>query len=208
MSKGISREQLIEAATSLFKSKGVKSVTLDRICSELHTSKRTIYQHFRDKNELLKACLDTYHQGIKQDNEKVMEGCTNAIEAFANLHHRILARAAVVNSNFFNDILHFYPGMLQASYRDTGNFAHVQAAQLAEWAIKDGLFHPEMDVELSVATVLSLLELLKDNERFPVGKYSKERLTFGILLPYMRGLCTAKGLRVAARHEESFRVAI
>ena len=204
----ITRDFIINTATQLFLENGVKSITIDRIVKELHTSKRTIYTHFKDKTELLMACLSVYHYKIKKENEAIIEDSENAIEAMARLHQHIVQRASVVNPNFFNDIIHYYPGMLQESYRSTGNFAHQELIDLAHWGIKDGIFLEDLDIDVAANTVLILLELLKDNNRFPVSKYSKERLTFGILVPYLRGVCTEKGIEFLELQEELFRVVI
>jgi hypothetical protein len=53
-----------------------------------------------------------------------------------------------------------------------------------------------------------MLKLLKDNDLFPVTEFSKERLTFGILVPYLRGLCTPEGNELLQIQEELFRVSI
>lgn len=204
----ITRELIIDTATGLFLKYGVKTVTVDRIVKELHTSKRTIYSHFEDKLSLLRACLAVYHAKVKQENEEIIESAENAIEAMGYLHQKIVGRAQHVNPNFFNDILNYYPGLLNESYRNTGNFAHQQLWFLAEWGIRDGIFQEDMDVDVVVKTVLSLLKLLKDNDLFPVTEYSKERLTFAIMVPYMRGLCTPKGLQLLEMQEELFRISI
>lgn len=204
----ITRDLIIKTATQLFLTHGVKTITMNRLVQELHTSKRTIYRHFKDKTTLLEACLNVYHAKVRTENERVIEESDNAIEAMAYLHKHIVHRASRVNHNFFNDVLHYYPGLLQKSYRKNQNFAHQQLVDLAEWAIEDGIFFKDMDVEVTTKTVLALQELLKDNNRFPVDKYSKERLTFGVLVPYLKGLCTPKGLEVLAMQEELFRVTI
>jgi hypothetical protein len=66
----------------------------------------------------------------------------------------------------------------------------------------------DIDIEVATKTVLILLELLKDNDRFPITQYSKERLTFGILVPYLRGVCTEKGIEILNQQEELFKVSI
>ena len=204
----ITRDFIIHTATQLFLENGIKSITISRIVKELHTSKRTIYTHFKDKTELLKACLAVYHSKIKAENETIIADSENAIEAMAKLHQHIVRRASVVNPNFFNDILHYYPGMLQESYRNTGNFAHQELIDLANWGIKDGIFLADLDIDVASKTVLIMLELLKDSNRFPVANYSKERLTFGILVPYLRGVCTEKGIEILLEQEELFRISI
>ena len=204
----ITKDLIIKDSTKLFLKNGVKSVTIDRIVKELHTSKRTVYNHFKDKTALLTACLATYHAAIKRENEEIVKESDNAIAAMGHLLHHIIKRANVVNPNFFNDILHYYPGLLQQSYRKTGNFAHKILAYLAEWGIQDGIFVEDLDIEVTSKTVLTMLNMLKNNDQFPIDKFSKERLTFGILLPYMKGLCTEKGLEILAMEEELFRVTI
>ena len=202
------QERIIHIATKLFLKNGVKSVTIDRIVKELHTSKRTVYKFFPDKTALLKACLAVYHEKVKAENEQMIEEADNAIAAMGKLYYHIIRRANVVNPNFFNDILHYYPGLLNESYRKTGNFAHQNLADLAEWGINDGIFVKDIDVEVTAKTVLVMLKLLKDTNQFPLEKFSKERLTFGILIPYLKGLCTKKGLEILQMEEELFRVTI
>ncbi len=204
----ITSELIIQKAMKTFLSQGVKTVPLDRLARDLRTSKRTIYQHFDNKTELLKACLADYHTRIKKENQEIIDSSRNAIEAMGHLFQQILLRSSMVNPNFFNDIIHYYPGLLNQSYQDTGNFAHQQLEDMARWAIEDEIFIADMDIDVATKTVLSLLKLLKDNNQFPVNEYSKERLTFGILLPYMRGLCTAKGRRLLDKQEELYRVSI
>ena len=79
---------------------------------------------------------------------------------------------------------------------------------MAEWGIKDEIFPADLDIEVVGKTVLGMLKLLKDNNQFPIEKFSKERLTFGILVPYLRGLCTPKGIRILEAEIELFRVSI
>ncbi len=202
----ITRENIITTANKLFVEYGVKSVTIDRIVKELHTSKRTIYNHFQDKTELLKACLAAHNERIKAENEEIIEASDNAIQAMGYMHQRIIHRANLTNPNYYNDILHYYPGLLQESYRAAGNFAHRGLQKLGEWGIRDGLFVPELDIEVTSKTVMALLELLKDNNRFPIEKFSKERLSFGVMLPYLRGVCTPAGVAILKEQEELFKI--
>ncbi len=204
----ITKELIIETATKLFMQHGVKTITIDRIVKELRTSKRTIYSHFEDKLSLLTACLDVYNTKVRAENEEVIKASENVIEAMGHLHQKIVRRSHQINPNFFGDIIHYYPGLLHESYKRNGNYAHQQLIYLADAGIKDGIFQKDMDVEVVGKTVLTLLKLLKDTEQFPVLEFSKERLTFGIMVPYLRGLCTEKGIKLLHIQEELFRVQI
>lgn len=204
----ITRDLIIKTATQLFVEHGVKSITISKIVNELHTSKRTIYNHFEDKTALLKAVLAVYHAKVKAENEAVLADSENVIEAMGKLLQKIIQRSHQVNPSFFNDILHYYPGLLNESYRDTKNFAHQQMIDMATWGKEDGIFVEDLDIEVVGKTVLAMLKMLKDNAMFPVSKFSKERLTFGILVPYLKGLCTPKGKELVEIQEELFRITI
>jgi AcrR family transcriptional regulator len=204
----ITKELIIETATKLFMEHGVKTITMDRIVKELHTSKRTIYSYFEDKVALLEACLDVYNANVRAENEEVIRSADNVIEAMGHLHQKIVRRSYQINPNFFRDIIHYYPGLLPESYKRNGNYAHQQLIELASAGIKDGIFQENMDVEVVGKTVLKLLKMLKDNELFPASEFSIERLTFGIMVPYLRGLCTEKGVKLVHIQEELFMVQI
>lgn len=202
----ITKELIIETATKLFMQHGVKTITIDKIVKELRTSKRTIYNHFEDKVTLLEACLDVYNAKVRTENEEVIKASENVIEAMGHLHQKIVHRSHQTNPNFFGDIIHYYPGLLNESYKRNGNYAHQQLINLASTGIEQGIFREDMDIEVVGKTVLRLLKMLKDNELFPVTEFSKERLTFGIMVPYLRGLCTEKGIELVHIQEALFMV--
>ncbi len=204
----ITKELIIDTATKLFMQHGVKTITIDRIVKELRTSKRTLYSHFEDKVTLLRACLDIYNAKVCAENEEIINTSDNVIEAMGHIYQKIVSRSQQMNPNFFGDIIYYYPGLLQGSYKSSRNYAHQQFIQIAKEGIEDGLFQEDMDVEVVGKTVLTLLKSLKDTRQFPVAKFSKERLTFAIMVPYLRGLCTSKGMKLLHIQEELFRVQI
>ena len=204
----ITREHIIETATNLFLTHGVKTITTNRIVKELRTSKRTLYNHFPDKTTLLHACLDVYNTKVRAENDAIIAEAENVLEAMGHLLQKIVRRSHQVNPNFFSDIIHYYPGLLHESYKKNGNFAHQNLIDLSRWGVEDGIFIADIDIDVVGKTVLSMLKLMKDNKQFPTTEYSKERLTFGILVPYLRGLCTPKGMEILHVQEELFRVSV
>lgn len=199
------REHIIEVANKLFMEYGIRAVSLDRIVKELRTSKRTIYKHFKDKDDLLQACLITYHTKIKTENEAIIEESPNPIVALASLYQEIVRRSHQVNPNYFNDVYHYFPEILKKAYKATAQYPQQEMLHLIEWALKDELFVPNMDREIVMRTVVYLLDLMKDNRRFPATKYSRERLTFAVIVPYLRGLCTKEGIELLEKEEALFR---
>lgn len=204
----INKDLIVEVATKMFMKHGVKAITTDRIVSELHISKRTLYEHFEDKSALLNACLDNYNTSVRMENDDIIKSSNNVIEAMGRLHQRIVHRSHLINPSFFRDIIHYYPGLLKESYKRNEKYAHQQLLDLAIEGIREGIFHENMDIEVVGKTAMSLSKMLVDRELFPIDKFSNERLTFGIMLPYLRGLCTKKGIELLQVQEEIFKVKV
>ena len=51
------RVHIVEVATKMFHHQGLRGVTMDDIAHELTMSKRTLYQIFADKEQLLLDCV-------------------------------------------------------------------------------------------------------------------------------------------------------
>ena len=60
------QQRIIKQATRMFFCNGIKSVTMDMIASQLGISKRTLYENFKEKNELLLAFFGTFRTKIRK----------------------------------------------------------------------------------------------------------------------------------------------
>ena len=49
-------ERIIGSARELFYKFGIRSITMDDVAKHLAMSKKTLYQHFRDKNDMVMQC--------------------------------------------------------------------------------------------------------------------------------------------------------
>ena len=64
------RDRIIEVSSDLFMSNGCKSVTMDEVAAANGISKRTLYEHFKDKTNLLEECLLMMEEKMKMLGEK------------------------------------------------------------------------------------------------------------------------------------------
>lgn len=204
----VTKADILAKASDLFFKYGERTVTIEKIAKELHTSKRTFYNNFTDKEDLLRLCVQSYFAKVREENEQLIASANNAIEALGKLNFQITKRATAANPSFFEDINNYYPNLLKEAYRENGHFAHNNVVYLADWGIQDGIFFEDMDIEVTTRTVLTLLELMKDTDKFPVGEFSKKRLTFGIMVPYLRGMCTQKGREILEAQKELFGITV
>ncbi len=68
------REHLIETAITLFCEHGYHATGIDRLLETAGVSKKTMYQHFRSKEELIYAALRQYDGVFRNNFMKAVEG--------------------------------------------------------------------------------------------------------------------------------------
>mgnify|MGYP000282950895 CR=1 FL=1 len=73
-------EWFLEKATEMFLTLGFKSVTMDDIASEMGISKKTIYQHFSNKDSLIKATTSNLFERISCGIDEIILANKNPIE--------------------------------------------------------------------------------------------------------------------------------
>ena len=58
------RERIVSAAQQLFRDQGINGTGMDQLCAVAEVSKRTLYQHFTGKDELIAECLRRFDPDI------------------------------------------------------------------------------------------------------------------------------------------------
>ncbi|CDX39849.1 TetR family transcription regulator [Mesorhizobium sp. SOD10] len=74
------RKRLVDAATKLFYAEGIGRVSVDAVAEKAGLTKRTLYYHFKSKDDLIAAYLD----GRDQPNLEQMAGWFDAAEGGAD----------------------------------------------------------------------------------------------------------------------------
>src|SRR3954463_8363675 len=58
------RERILSASLRLFREQGINQTGMDQLCAEAQVSKRTAYQHFAGKDELVDEYLRRFDPGV------------------------------------------------------------------------------------------------------------------------------------------------
>jgi AcrR family transcriptional regulator len=72
-SSASARDKILSAARSLFYREGIHATGVERVAQEAGVSKRTMYQHFPSKTQLVEAYLRGIHESGGMPNEKAVD---------------------------------------------------------------------------------------------------------------------------------------
>lgn len=107
MKRGATKEEIIRTTLDLITRNGLRAVRVDEIAQMLGISKRTLYEMFADKNDLISACLNDMARQQRQHidaDRKRRSG--NALQKTLRLVNTYVDSLYKVDPSFLSDIRH------------------------------------------------------------------------------------------------------
>ncbi len=198
------RARILEKASEMFLSMGIRSVTMDAIASELGISKRTIYELFHDKDDLVVQALR--QMIINHNNEMlgIITGSDNVIEAIVLIMRMESQRRMHFTKVFSEDIKKYYPVVYTSFYSCKESLKEFSASyRLLEKGIKEGIFRKGLRIDLVDNFLHEVINLMHNSERIRMMNPQGPEVLDNIFLPYFRGLCTQRGLELMDKYFEN-----
>lgn len=188
-------ERIIATAMNAFITEGIKTVKMDDIANRLSISKRTLYETFKDKEELLFECVKRHQQETREYMQSVYERSNNILEVILDFYFKNLEDLRHINYRFFEDIKK-YPNVMghMKKGRDNNQKATVQFFQKG---VEQGLFRDDLDMNIVIQLMNSQSDqIMKDD----LGRiYPLDEIFKTLILIYIRGISTEKGKQIFDR---------
>jgi len=101
-------DQYFEPIRNMFFEVGIKNVTMNDICSELGISKRTLYQKFKDKNQLVNEVFSKDLYNFKESIKSIQSISPNAIYETYLLFKLISKKQKKISATTLYDLKRYY----------------------------------------------------------------------------------------------------
>lgn len=139
---------IVSAARGLFTEYGFSRVKMEDIASALGISKKTLYVHFSDKNELFERALLSILEDWKKGYAGLNSEAGGCGEKFRRLNDFVLTCYAMISRPLAADMKRFAPRAFREinAWRERIIFTDISA--LLEQAVKQGLFERDFDRKL------------------------------------------------------------
>lgn len=141
------KEKIIENASELFINQGFKVVTMDDIAVHMGISKKTIYQHFENKQMLIDAVLTKLFVDVNVEIEKIEQMPINAIEALVALRNIGIRFTKDQQSPVIMQLIKYYPN----SYKRVEEWQtkHLEQFKInnLKRGITEGLYKPDLNTQ-------------------------------------------------------------
>ncbi|MBQ8335969.1 MAG: TetR/AcrR family transcriptional regulator [Bacteroidaceae bacterium] len=192
------RELILKTALEQFTKNGIKDVKMDDIASMLSVSKRTIYEHFKDKEQLLVEALQLHNEIMRKKGKEIIRHSKDILKIILKLYDLYIKTLSSTNRKFFSDIKKYPELCKKKTHDDNKNFKSF--ITWLEEGRRQGLFREDANFEIFSITLTRNLETIfmtnlnaGDDE---LSKHSPQELGRMIIVFYLRGISTLKGQEI------------
>ena len=187
------QDKILKTSLELFYKFGIKRVTMDDIAKELGMSKKTIYHHFKEKDDLVNTLCDTEMIKHEQIFDELFNESKNPIHEMMLISANMRKMMQHINPIFFLDLQKFHPQALNRFQEFKQNCAFKHIERNINKGIEAGFYRNDIDVEFTAKYRLSQLDMLLFGNYYSFEKISFTKSHELLLDMFVYGICTAKG---------------
>ena len=180
---------------------------MDEIAGQLGVSKKTIYQSFSDKNELVDAVIDDMLKFNRECCQSYRRNSENAIHEVFLAMEMLQVMFNNMNSSILFDIERNHPDTFKKFKEFKYKFLYETIRENIERGIKEKLYRPEINVDVVIKVRLEAIMLPFNDEIFPKSKFSLVALQRELIELFLFGIASLKGYEVILKYQKKFRFA-
>lgn len=197
------REKILEGVEALFMKYGVRSVTMDDIARHLAISKKTLYQHFADKDDLVYKMSESFLERTFRQYEAIARDSKNSIEELSKISVCMKHDMEHLNPSMLFDLQKYHPKAWNLWIDHKTKVITESVIRNIRQGVDDGYFRPEINPEVMAITRLILIENAFDARMFPRDKFNFADVQSQLFEFFVHGLCTEKGKKLYQKYKES-----
>lgn len=189
------KEELLENISDLFLKYGLRSTSMDDICSHLKISKKTLYQFFSNKDDLVEQVFlhRRSNKRIKKDMEKLKQH--NSIKIMLSIRdHIITSLNSRMPANLF-DLKKYHPDIYERVNQKDQLFIHSLFNEVIDKGIREGYFRTDINREVQVYLFVKQMAFFGEPEMISEIKYPLEVIVSTIVENVIRSFATASGMK-------------
>lgn len=191
----VKREKIIQRASEMFVEFGVKSVRMDDVAQDLAISKRTLYELFADKQELLYHSISRVMRNEAEAIRAKVDIKEKGIPALFEIFEMMVARSQV-RTRIMENLQKFYPEVFERVMKENRDLGLVQLRDQLLGLVELGLVDPNVNIDLAVTMFYyTSMGLIRRHSKLVLPEGVSEESAYAyMVVNFFRGLATLKGV--------------
>lgn len=196
------KDKILKGAEELFMRFGVRSISMDDIARHLAVSKKTLYQHFADKEDLITLVSKSHLDRNMVEYDTIRIKSKNPIEELAMISVCMKKDMESLNPSLLYDLQKFHPKAwsVWTIFRD--KYLHQSVVNTIKRGIEEGYVRPEVSAEILATIRIELVQMGFNPEIFPQDKFKLTEVQLQLFDHFVFGLVTDKGRKLYLKYKQ------
>jgi len=196
------KERILAKAHDLFNRFGFRRVTMDEIATKTGMSKKTIYQWFATKDEIVDAVVVALLNKSVSSCECSSTSAENAVhEIFSNID-MIQDLMGEMNPVVLEDLEKYYPSVFEKFFRHKYDYIFKKLKRNLQKGIAEGLYREELNVDVISKFRIETMFIPFNQAIFPYGKYNLAEVEIETLEHFLYGISTVEGQKLIKKYKQ------
>jgi TetR/AcrR family transcriptional regulator, cholesterol catabolism regulator len=195
------KERILVKSNELFNRYGIRSVSMDDIAAQLGMSKKTLYQYYTDKDELVNAVFDIILNVNKNNCTECTKKGENAIQEVFLSFDIMAEMLKTMNPSVLYDMQKYHPTAYKKFDDFKNSFLYKIIKSNLERGIKEEFYRGEIDTDILARYRLHTVLLSFNPEVFPSNKANLVYIEQQLIECFLYGLATPKGYKLIQKYK-------
>lgn len=196
------RERILAKSHELFNRFGFRRVTMDEIALKTGMSKKTIYQTFSNKDEIVSAVVEEHLKKSFITCEANSQQSENAVhEIFLNID-MVVELMSEMNPALLEDLEKFFPAVFTRLYQHKNEYIYQKVKENLERGIKEGLYRENLNIDVLSKFRVETLFIPFNQAIYPYGKYNLAEVEIQTLELYLYGITNNEGQKLIKQYKQ------
>ena len=197
------KERILFGAQELFFRFGIKSITMDDIAKHLGMSKKTIYQFFKDKDEVVHSLMQLKLKEDERDFSAIHKTSENIVDEIFNIMQCMSQIFSQINPTIFYDLQKYHPNAWKLFKDFKSKFILNMVEHGLMKGMKEGLVRKEINPKILARLRMEEIEMGFNSEVFPPEQFKLLDVQLAMTEHFLYGICTLKGHKLIDKYKRS-----
>lgn len=194
------KDRILQKATDLFMRYGIRSITMDEIAGQLGISKKTIYQFFTDKDEIVEAVTDHIITQNEEECKLFKSNSENAIHEIFIAVGETEEMLKAMNPLIMYDLEKYHPKSFKKFKNYKYQFMFTVIKENLERGIREDFYREEIDVDIISKHRIESIFMGFNQDLFPNSRYKISEVCYELAMSYLHSVANSKGKKLIEKY--------
>jgi AcrR family transcriptional regulator len=194
------KDRILQKANDLFMRYGIRSITMDEIAAQLGISKKTIYQFFTDKDEIVEAVVGLEIKKNELECKHFRDNSENALHEVFIAVDEMQEMMQAMNPLIMYDLEKHHPKSYKKFKDYKYHFLYTQIKDNLERGISEEIYRPDMKVDIIAKHRIESAFMSFNQDLFPQNRYKISDVCYELAMQFLYSIVTAKGKKLFEKY--------